>query len=223
MSNESIITIEQKKLLLVEGKDEVSFLKEFMVRKTISGIQISDLAGRYNFTPKRLLTIMNTPNFNTLKSLAIIQDADINYQDRFKSICSVFKRANEELEKDLQLTIPTQIAVFTKSTPKIGVFLIPGNNKNGMLESLCLSTIKSDPATKAIIKCIDAFIECIKQATTNQNVQYNKPKNIHKARLRAFLSAMEDDTPSLGIAAQKDYWNWDSEKLTPLLNFLKQI
>ncbi len=34
---------------------------------------------------------------------------------------------------------------------------------------------------------------------------------------------MKEDTPSLGVAAQKNYWNLDSEKLNPLSDFLRKL
>ena len=83
-----------------------------------------------------------------------------------------------------------------------------------MLESLCLSTVELKE--KETIECVDEFMQCIE-------LKKEKPKNPHKARHRAFLAAMLDDTPSLGIAAQKGYWDFGSDKLKPLLDFLKQI
>ena len=89
-----------------------------------------------------------------------------------------------------------------------------------MLESLCLSTVESEN----LHKCINSFIECIETETIlDGNREYKKPKNLHKARCKAFLAAMEEDTPSLGVAAQKGYWNLNSTKLQPLLDFLKKL
>ena len=70
------------------------------------------------------------------------------------------------------------------------------------------------------MECIDSFTDCIKK---KENSNYKTPINIHKAKCRAFLSAMEKDTPSLGIATEKGYWNLNSDKLKPLLDFLKQV
>ena len=75
--------------------------------------------------------------------------------------------------------------------------------------------------SESIIECIDSFMSCI--AKNSDKSDYNLPKDIHKARCRAFLSTMEKDTPSLGVAAKKGYWDFDSEKLNPLLSFLKQL
>ena len=143
-----------KKLLIVEGKDEVEFLRIFLDEKNIQGIQIIDSKGRdtlINF----LQELQKIPDFNTLTSLAIIQDADDKPPNvRFDSICSTLKRC--------KLSAPDKIGLFTESTPKIGIFIIPDGKNKGMLESLCLSTVESKE--KETMKCIDEFMNCIEIA-----------------------------------------------------------
>ncbi len=200
--------IKSQKLLLVEGKDEEAFFKILLERKRINGIDIMSSGGN-----RQLQTlfpgIKKAPGFDELSSLAIIHDADMDARQAFQSIRSVLK--NNDMKS------PDKISSFVSGSPRVGVFIIPDGKNTGKLESLCLSTVKSG----GIIKCIDSFMACIKQNSNNSG--YNSPKDMHKARCRAFLSAMEKDTPSLGVAAQKGYWDFDSEKLNPLLDFLKQL
>ncbi len=200
--------IKSQKLLLVEGKDEEVFFKILLKRKQIDGIQIISSGGKQRFK-NQFPVIKITPGFDKVRSLAVIQDADESAEQAFQSIQSVLK--NNDMKS------PDKMGGFVLSSPKVGVFIVPDGKSKGNLESLCLSTVKS----KDMIKCIDSFIDCIKQNSNNSN--YNFPKNTYKARCRAFLSAMEEDTPSLGVAAEKDYWDLDSEKLEPLLIFLKQL
>ena len=204
---EHLKEIKSQKLLLVEGKDEEIFFEIFLKRKNIDGIQIISSGGKHQFQTL-FPRIKKTPGFDEINSLAVIHDADMNAYNAFQSVCSVL--SNNDVKK------PDKVASFTSGSLRVGVFIIPDGKNEGKLESLCLSTVKSE----SIIKCIDSFITCIKNLNSSD---YNFPKDIHKARCRAFLSAMEKDTPSLGVAAKKDYWDFDSEKLNPLLNFLKQL
>ena len=193
----------------MEGKDEVSFFTALLKKKGIREIQIQESGGKEQFA-ELFKAIKKDPGFDNISSLAVIHDADQNATASFESVCSTLK--NHRFEE------PTQIGSFTQGTPKIGIFIISDDDKEkGMLESLCLSTIES----KDIIKCVDSFMKCINKLTDNPN--YKQPKNIHKARCRAFLSAMEEDTPSLGVAAKKGYWNMDSDKLNLLLDFLRKL
>jgi len=200
--------IKSKKLLLVEGKDEEVFFETFLKIKKIDGIQIIPSGGKHQFQ-KLLPIIKKAPGFDEISSLAVIQDADMDADKAFQGICSVLN--NNDVKS------PDEIASFVSDSPRVGVFIIPDGKNEGKLESLCLSTVKSE----GIIECIDSFMTCIEKNPNSNG--YNFPKDIHKARCRAFLSAMEKDTSSLGIAAKKGYWDFDSEKLNPLLNFLKQL
>ena len=201
------IKIEKKKLLLVEGKDEENYFEILLNKHNMKDIQIISSGGKDQFR-KKIPLIKITPGFDDLVSLAIIQDADTHAQNRFQSICDTLKSNN--------LKAPKQIEEFTDNILKIGVFIISSTEGKGSLEDLCLSTIEN---SQTIIKeCIDPFMNCMEAKT-----KYGKPKNISKARLRAFLSAMKEDTPSLGVSAKKNYWNLDSNKLHPLLSFLKNM
>ena len=202
-----------EKILLVEGKDEENFFKILLQYIEIDqDIQIISYDGKNNLK-NNLSAIKLDKNFNKLTALAIIQDADEDAQNTFEKICSALN--NHDLPK------PDKISLFTNDVNilRVGVFTLPDGKNTGMLESLFLSTVEQTDIFK---QCVEPFINCIKTITSTQN-QYKKPKNIHKARCRAFLSAMEDDTPSLGIAAQKKYWNLESDKLQPLYSFLNRL
>ena len=204
------IQIQNQKLLLVEGKDDEVFFKAFLEKKNINEIQVISSDG--NRQLQQLFPIIKkTPGFDKVTSLAVIHDADTDPCKAFQSICSVLKNNG--------MNIPDKLGKFILGTPKVGVFIIPDGKSEGNLESLCLSTVES----KNIIKCIDLFMDCIKKSSKNSSSRYKPPKNIDKARCRAFLSAMEEDTSSLGIATQKSYWDLNSEKLNPLLHFLKEL
>ena len=204
------INITKEKLLLVEGKDEEKFFTILLEKNEIYNIQIISSGGRKQFK-RKLPAIKNTPGFDEITSLAVIHDADMDAQATFESVCSVLKNND--------LNFPKEVSSFISGSPNVGVFIIPDGQNSGMLESLCLSTVES----KNIIDCVDSFMCCIEKDVQERSNKYKKPKNIHKAKCRAFLSAMEEDTPSLGIAAEKGYWNLDSDKLKPLLDFLKKL
>ena len=205
-------SIEEKKLLMVEGKDEENFFQVLFEKKGIEGVQIMSAGGKDNFN-NELSARVKLPEFGNLKSLAIVRDADQSAKPAFKSVCSALKKNN--------LPTPLQSGTFaTDNSLKVGVFIIPDGTNDGMLESLCLSIVK--PEGEGIIKCVDSFMECIKGLPQGGQT-YKQPKNSDKAQVRAFLSAMEEDTPSLGVATKKGYWNLDSNNLKPLLNFLKNL
>ena len=197
--------IEKEKILLVEGQDEVNFFKVLFRKKDIQNIQVIESGGNKQFNIENLSALTNISGFEKVTSLAIIQDADQDPQSRFNSICDTLRKCD--------LNSPSQVGSFNiASTLKVGIFIIPDGKSKGMLESLCLSTVES----RETMKCVDEFMDCVEKLD-------KKPKNKDKSRHRAFLAAMEEDTSSLGIAAQKGYWDFDSDKLKLLLEFVKNI
>lgn len=214
-------SITEKKLLIVEGKDEETFFNTLLPLLPLlhhqplkrKKVQIISSGGNIQFK-KLFPAIVKAPGFDQVQSLAVIQDADTNKQNTFKRVCdTLFKN---------HIPHPKEPESFTSSGPlKVGIFIIsdPDNRQQGQLEALCLSLTKSKP----VVSCIDDFMNCIHKKASHKDSAYKTPKNKYKARLRAFLSAMEEDTPSLGVAAQKRYWNFNSPNLEPLIKFLSQI
>ena len=200
--------ITERKVLFVEGKDEEVFFKVLLQKQDLHGVQIISSGGKEQFS-SIFPEIIKMPDFDEVQALAVIQDTDTNSDSVFQSICHTLKKE--------QLSVPKEMSHFTSEIPKVGIFTLPNGKDSGSLESLCLSTVQSE----GITNCIEPFIECIKQKTSLEDSQYKLPKSFNKAKCKAFLSAMEDDTPSLGIAAEKGYWNLESDKLNPLLSFLK--
>ena len=174
-------------------------------KKGIGDIHIHSSGGNKQF--KYEFKAIKLSNFEQLKSVAVIHDADNDVKASFQRICSILKQNNVEHPQK-----PSSF-IANSETQKIGIFIIPDGKNPGNLESLCLSTVKSET-----IQCIDSFMDCIRKTK-----DYTDPKNIHKARCQAFLSTMKKDTPSLGRAAQRGYWDFDSKKFEPLINFLKQL
>lgn len=208
--SKSSIKITKEKLLLVEGTDEEVFFKILLEKNAICNIQIISSGGKEQFK-RKLPAIKNTPGFDEITSLAVIHDADTDAQIAFQSVCSVLNNND--------LNVPKEVSSFAPGSLNVGVYIIPGGESSGSLESLCLSTVQSENITD----CIEPFINCVKQKTSVRNTRYKFPRNVNKAKCKAFLSAMEEDIPSLGIAARKGYWNLGSDKLKPLLDFLKEL
>ena len=210
-------TINKEKILIVGGKDEENFLKALFripqLEPQLENIQILPIGGK-NKLYEEMEALVRSENWRNVKSIGLIRDADKSAENAFKSITGVLKKR--------YLSIPNSPGTFSKQTskkgkPRIGIFIMPNGKDQGALESLCLSTVAED--NPEMIKCIDSFMKCNKDLDTG----YEKPKNKDKARCRAFLSLMEEDTLSLGLAAQKNYWNWKSTKLEPLIKFLEEL
>lgn len=200
-------SITKKKLLAVEGKDEVIFFKELFKHMGMYDIvQVLDVAGKDNFK-KEMPLLKKATGFSDLEAIVIIRDADNSYQSAFESIKGV-------LEKIEGLQVPNKPGEFSRGNPKVGVFIMPDNSSPGMLEDLCLETVKD----KEEMECVKQFIACAKQLKNPP-----KEKDIPKAQVQAFLAIKPDVPNSVGRGAQKKIWNFDAAELNPLKVFLSQL
>jgi hypothetical protein len=136
--------------------------------------------------------------------LGIVRDAEDDPTAAFQSVCSGLQNA--------QLAIPSKTCIFAGNTPRIGVLILPDSNRKGMLETLCLQSVESDP----IILCIDEYFCCIKRISKS-------PRVMDKARLLAFLASRYESVSQLGRASQKNCWPWDSSVFDHVKQFLREL
>jgi hypothetical protein len=239
--------LEKPKVLLVEGKDEEIFFKELLTYiNIIDDFTILSAKGKDKFGNYLKTLINELENYENVTSIGIIRDADNNPKGAFDSICSALQSANLPYPSKT-----TECIDGTPKTPKICVMILPGEGRCGMLEDLCLQSVKDSQ----VMNCVENYFECIKESVSENDF----PNNVSKANVCAFLSGMEwfeagyfesiqknsieFHTPNdqtipefhaflsskykpvydLGLAAEKKYWPFDNEAFKPLIEFLNKI
>lgn len=195
--------IREKKVLAVEGKDEVNFFDALLKHSRIAGFDIRDIGGKDKFKEK-LPALVKARGFSDIEVLVVVRDADNDPDAAFDSVRDVL--SSQKLDP------PDQMNQFSDGNPRIGVFIMPGNSDTGMLEDLCLKTVEEHPA----MKCVNAFTDCA-------SVLKDPPKIMAKAKAQVFLAAMSDIANSVGVGAQKGHWNFDSDELDNLRSFIDNL
>lgn len=199
--------ITSSKIILVEGKDEIEFLTALCNNESIDDFQFIEIGGIDRFKDE-FPAILNDRNFDDVTSLAIIRDADKSQQAAVQSLQHYLKK----------YSLPTpsnHCEIKSIENLKVGIFVMPGNRDSGMLENLVLDSVADHPVKIEA----DRFIDQLKLKLSDKEF----PLNEHKARLHAFLSGMRKFIPSIGIAAQKGYFNFDSVHFNELKIFLKSL
>lgn len=167
------------KIIGVEGKDDKRFLEALLRELSIVGVQILEFEGKSNFR-NQILALKNTPGFSSISICAFIRDADENPPEAaFRSVCDALSNAG--------LTFPANDQNFSEGNPKVGIFIMPGNGRNGAIEDLCLESIKDED----FFNCINQYFECLGAI----------PSNVSKAKTLCYLSGKEPYANSLGYAA----------------------
>lgn len=212
-SNDALPSINLKKVIAVEGKDEINFFNALLQHMNITDFDIREIGGKDQF-PKKLPALLKARGFyladgsSFVTHLAIIRDKDED--EAFKSIAKIVTNAG--------LEPPTKHSEFSNGSPKVGVFVMPGKTIDGtMLEDLCLKTVENHKA----MTCVNEYASCISALEA-------APKNIPKAKVQVFkaqifLAAQPEIVDSVGLGAQKKYWDFESHALDELKEFLIKL
>lgn len=193
--------INSKKIIAVEGKDEVNFLYALLKHLKITEIQVINFGGKHKFTNK-IEQITKLEDFDNVTHFGLIRDADDSYTSAFDSVTLSLKKVN--------LPFPKKNTFFSeKLNPKIGIYIMPDINKVGMLENLCIETIKNNDE----FDCIEKFINCLSE----------KPKKIEKSIIQIYLAIKNPIVNSLGLGALKGYFNFNDAKMKAINDFLLEF
>ena len=202
------LTISQAKVLLVEGNDEKHFFEALLTHMGILGLQVVEIGGKDKF-PQQFEAFLQMADRVT--NYAVIRDADTNSADAFKSVIGVLKKQREPCPKR-----PGTFCRSRGNRRKVGVYILPGNAEPGMLENLCLATVKAHPA----MSCVNSFMACLDKRLHRKRAKAAPlpaksvfPRNPSKAKALAFLAAMPDEEHFVGLAARHNCWNLDSPAL----------
>jgi hypothetical protein len=198
--------IKEPHLLIVEGNDEENFFKKLLEVLEIFNVQIIDYGGKRRLRAW-LKSIKNLPGFiDKVKSIGITRDADgiVDNENAFQSVQGALR--------DAGLPVPQNPLIPEGKDPRVIIMILPDVTK-GMLEDLCLKSVKKDPA----MKCVEEYFKCLKAHKTTF------PKNLSKAKIQVFLASREEDVTSLGIAAQNGYWPLENKVFANVKKFLKKL
>ena len=190
--------------LLVEGNDSRNFFEAFVEHLSLENIQIQNFGG-VSELGGFLRALVNAPGFQTVQSLGIVRDAETSAGGAFQSVQSSLERA--------ELPMPDSPAERTNTSPAVTVLILPGDNRQGMLETLLCESFADDP----VEECIDDFFKCV-ESLPDVSIERSD-----KARAHAYLTTRPNPHLSVGVAAKNDYWDLDHSVFNTVRDFLQTI
>jgi len=201
------IKIEQENILAVEGKDERNFFEVMLGFVGIGSVQVIDVGGKDNFKNRLSGLIQSEGALEKIKKMGFVRDAEkLEADSSFQSICGVLKKYD--------LPCPSEICKpFESDGKRVGIFIMPDNRNCGMLEDLCIESIKDTP----FFSCIESFINCCK------NQDKDIMPNTAKVTVLAYLSTRDGIPSSLGIAARQNVWDFSKPCFNGIKQFLKDL
>ena len=200
------IDISEPVQLFVEGNDQRNFFRALLDHMEIGNVQVQNYGG-VDELAGFLRAVAPTDQFrDTVESLGIVQDVEQrSAQSAFASIQSSLRNA--------QLPVPDQPCQRAGTSPVVSALLLPDDDNSGMLETLLCRTF----AGSDIDVCIDSFFECVRDITGSGS---HRPE---KARAHAYIATRRDPHLSVGVAAQRSYWDLDHTALDGVRSFLRSL
>ena len=198
------IQIESAVQLLVEGNDPRNFFEAFIEHLSLADIQVQNFGGIYELRGF-LRALVNAPGFQIVQSIGIVRDAETSAERAFQSVQSSLERA--------KLPMPDSLAERTDTSPAVTVLILPGDNRQGMLETLLCESFADDP----VEECIDDFFKCV-GSLPDVSIERSD-----KARAHAYLTTKPNPHFSVGVAAKNDYWDLNHSVFSTIRGFLQTI
>ena len=212
------LRINKDKLLFVEGVDDRAVIYRLLKSLNIDNIQVICIDGKDNRKKfiDTLSAALKSPKETDfqINAFAIMLDADNEAKSSFQKACSILKELQKRKIKNLDFDIPKKFAEFTNSKTKAAVFIMPDCKCCGMLETLCLNSVKDDP-----------FYNCVESFISNAKGIKNDLDYIEKRKVLSFiaLKAKKGHKKSLGEAFEDDIFNINSDVFDLIIKFLKDL
>ena len=195
-------TIKSKTQLLVEGKDYLTFFEAFLDHLEIAEVQIQNY-GSVDELRVFLPLLAKMSNFDMVRRLGIVRDAERSSQSALQSVRSALSKANLPLPED---------TISTSAGDRVTSVLVLPDDEPGMLETVLARSF----AGTSEDDCIDRFFECIESGGGT----IRRPA---KARTCAYLSTTNDPHVSVGVAAKKGVWDFKHDGFSNVREFLSRL
>lgn len=198
-----------KQVLLVEGKDDQHVIwalcKRFNLPENFQVIETDGIDKLFKQLPVRLKAADTT-------TVGIIIDADMDINQRWTTIKTILQNKFPTFPKQ---PAPTG-TIFQRKDMKVGVWLMPDNQANGMLESFIDFLIPSNDALRP-------FLQNQLDEMEQKNLHEYKAVHRDKAFIHSWLAVQKDPGTPMGLSITKRYLSTDVEQCQRLIRWLKDL
>jgi len=197
------------KKLLVEGNDDQhvvwALCEKFNLSEVFDVIDCVGIDNLYESIPVRFKQA-------NVKTIGIIIDADINLNNRWIYIKNLLSNQGFKVPENL----PNEGLILSNGNVRVGVWIMPSNDTNGMLEDFLSFLI---PSNDKLLPIVDSTLNEI------ENKKLNKYSLIHKskAKIHSWLSWQEEPGTPVGLSITKRYLTTDNERCKQLINWLQKL
>ena len=201
--------------LLVEGNDDQhvvwALCEKHNVPETFDVIDCESVENVLKSLEVRLRLADNNSR------IGVVMDADTSLKSRWDCFVSILKHTGKydcdalNLPQDGLVLEPTD-----KTYPKVGIWLMPDNNQNGMLEDFMMALAKPDDALMKKSEDVLTDLE-------TKGIQKYKPVHRSKAKIHTYLAWQDVPGRPMGQAITANILNSDSDMAVKFADWLKEL
>lgn len=196
--------------LLVEGNDDQHVIwalcEKYSITKNFDVIDCNGFNSLLNQIPVRLKQ-------SDIRVLGIIVDADLDFQSRWTFLRNQILKLNFEIPE----SIPKNgLIVENTSNLRLGLWIMPDNNLNGMLEDFLNFLIPKEDKLQKIA------VNTLKKIEESQNNLY-PIQHRTKALIHTWLSWQESPGTPFGLSITKKYLSVDEPSCRIFTNWIRQL
>lgn len=195
--------------LLLEGNDDKHVVWALCEKCSITeSFDVIDCEGINNL----LEQIPQRFKQSNIRTVGIIVDADSDIKNRWISLKSTL----ELLGFVLPIEIPVEGLIAKNNGITVGVWIMPNNNLNGMLEDFISFLVPKDDK---LLPIVTSTLNDIEAKNLNSYPLIHKSKAI----IHTWLSWQEDPGTPMGLSITKRYLNTNVQTCEKLMNWLNNL
>ena len=194
------------KQLLVEGNDDLHVIMALCQKfKVPENFEIIDCRGINNIFKQIPIRLKQSG----IETLGIIVDADIEIKSRWATLRTIFSKEGINLPEN----IPTDGLIFKADNLTIGIWIMPNNNLNGMLEDFISLLVPTDDK---LLPVAYQTLDVIEKEKLNKYISVHKSK----ALIHSWLSWQEDPGTPMGLAITKKFLTTEKDTCSTFVSWL---
>jgi hypothetical protein len=197
------VSLMSDRLVVVEGRDDEGIVISLLDYLHIAGVQVINHQGRTQLGTY-LGLIRRDPAYAELSRVLIVRDADNNGEGRFTSGQAALIQEG--------IPAPDTHSEYSATAPTVAIVILPGIDKEGAIEAVCLQANASEPATM----CVTAYLDCLDGAG-------HVPRDRDKTAVHTFLASRPKPGLKIGEAARAQYFDLGNAAFTPLSALLRPM
>lgn len=201
--------METNHILLVEGNDDLHVIwalcNQHQIAENFNVINCNGIDNLIEQLPIRF-------KGSGIQTVGVVIDADDMLNRRWESV----KAKLSSMDFDVPMNLPAEGLIISNNTQKAGVWIMPNNQVNGMLEDFITFLI---PEHDKLLPIVDSTLKSIEAKGLNQYATCHRAK----ASIHTWLSWQKNPGTPLGASITKRYLTTDVVTCDKFIDWLRRL